>query len=245
MIRFHNVHMRYPSGYEALKGVSFSLRQGSFHFITGHSGAGKTSVLKLIYRAELPSEGTVVVGGRNVEQLDRSQVPQLRRGIGVIFQDYKLLYDRSVFENVALAMEVAGHEPGKIPGQVLRTLEYVGLKDRIHQNPIALSGGEQQRVSIARAIVNRPPLVIADEPTGNLDREMARHILSLFQSLHQQGTTILLVTHDLDLVEELGYPSLGMTDGILTDPDGFPSQGTEGIKPKSRVPNTTTGKALR
>ena len=159
----------------------------------------------------------MVVGGRNVEQLTRQQLPLLRRGIGVIFQDFKLLYDRSVFDNVALAMEVAGQDPDRIPGQVQRTLEYVGLKDRMHHNPIALSGGEQQRVAIARATVNRPPLVIADEPTGNLDKDMGRRILSLFQALHQQGITVLLVTHDLDLAREMGHPQIAMVDGRITD----------------------------
>jgi cell division transport system ATP-binding protein len=208
--------MRYPTGYEALKRVSFGLPRGSFHFLTGHSGAGKSTVLKLIYRAQTPSEGTVVVGGRNVEQLTSRQLPLLRRSIGVIFQDYKLLFDRTVYDNVALAMEVAGQEPDRIPGQVMRTLESVGLKDYTHQNPIALSGGEQQRVAIARATVNRPSLVIADEPTGNLDKEMGRRILSLFETLHQQGTTILLVTHDIDLARETGHPHIEMNDSEIS-----------------------------
>lgn len=215
MIRFHNVSMRYPTGYEALKGVSFALPKGSFHFLTGHSGAGKTSILKLIYRGERASGGTVLVGGRNIDQLSSRQLPLLRRSIGVIFQDYKLLYDRSVYDNVALALEVAGQDQERIPGQVLRILESVGLKDRVHQNPISLSGGEQQRVSIARATVNRPSLVIADEPTGNLDREMGRRILDLFQTLHQQGTTILLVTHDIDLARETPHPHIHMADGDI------------------------------
>lgn len=220
MIRFHHVSLRYPTGFEALKGVSFALPQGSFHFLTGHSGAGKTSILKLIYRAERPSEGAVLIGGRNVDQLSNKQLPLLRRSIGVTFQDYKLLFDRSVYDNVALAMEVAGQDPERIPGQVMRTLESVGLKENVYQNPISLSGGEQQRVAIARATVNRPSLVIADEPTGNLDREMGRRILSLFQTLHQQGTTILLVTHDLDLVAEMGHPPIELVDGhIVSLPD--------------------------
>ncbi|MBF0436012.1 MAG: cell division ATP-binding protein FtsE [Magnetococcales bacterium] len=216
MVRFHNVSMRYPTGYEALKGISFRLAPGSFHFLSGPSGAGKTSILKLIYCAELASEGSVIVQGRNVEQLTPAQLPSLRRGIGVIFQDYKLLYDRSVFDNVALAMEVAGQDPERIPGQVSRTLESVGLKERMYHNPIALSGGEQQRVAIARATVNRPPLVIADEPTGNLDRDMGRKIMALFHNLHQQGITILLVTHDLELATELGHPQITMVNGCLT-----------------------------
>ncbi|MBF0444941.1 MAG: cell division ATP-binding protein FtsE [Magnetococcales bacterium] len=216
MIKFHNVSMRYPSGYEALNGVSFALSKGSFYFLTGHSGAGKTSILKLIYRAERPSGGAVLIGGRNVDQLTNKQLPLLRRSIGVIFQDYKLLYDRSVYDNVALAMEVAGQNPDHINGQVLRTLESVGLRDYTHQNPISLSGGEQQRVAIARATVNRPSLVIADEPTGNLDRDMGRRIISLFQTLHKQGTTILLVTHDTDLVKESGHPHIEMVDGEIT-----------------------------
>jgi cell division transport system ATP-binding protein len=215
MIRFHNVSMRYPTGYEALKGVSFALPKGSFYFLIGHSGAGKTSILKLIYRAEKSSGGAVVIGGRNVDQLTNRQLPLLRRSIGVIFQDYKLLYDRTVYDNVALAMEVAGQDPDRIPGQVMRTLESVGLKDYTHQNPIALSGGEQQRVAIARATVNRPSLVIADEPTGNLDKEMGRRILSLFETLHKQGTTILLVTHDIDLAHETGHPHIEMADGEI------------------------------
>ena len=215
MIQFLNVSMRYPSGYEALRQVSFTLAPNSFHFLIGHSGAGKTTILKLIYRAESPSEGGVIIGGRNLDRLSRNQIPLLRRSIGVIFQDYKLLYDRTVFDNVALAMEVAGQDPAKIPGQVIRTLEYVGLKDHIYNNPITLSGGEQQRVTIARAIVNRPPLVIADEPTGNLDKPMARHILDLFDRLNKAGTTILLATHDLELATELGHPQLEMEQGSL------------------------------
>ncbi|MBF0427449.1 MAG: cell division ATP-binding protein FtsE [Magnetococcales bacterium] len=217
MIEFHQVTLRYPTGFEALQKVSFSLPKGSFHFLTGHSGAGKSSVLKLIYRAESPSEGTVIVDGRNVEQLTRKQLPILRRGIGVIFQDFKLLYDRSVYDNVAIAMEVAGHDPTRITGQVRRTLQNVGLLERMHQNPISLSGGEQQRLAIARATVNRPPLVIADEPTGNLDKEMGRHIIALFGTLHQQGTTVLLATHDLDLAAETGHPCITMKDGRLLD----------------------------
>ncbi|MEO5377366.1 MAG: cell division ATP-binding protein FtsE [Magnetococcus sp. DMHC-6] len=213
MIQFRNVSMRYPNGYEALKEVSFSITRGSFYFITGHSGAGKTSILKLIYRAELPSQGTVFIGGRNVELLNKKQIPELRRGIGVIFQDYKLLYDRSVFDNVALAMQVAGQDQTKIAAQVQRTLDYVGLIDFIDQNPITLSGGEQQRVAIARAIVNRPPLVIADEPTGNLDREMGRRIFNLFAALHRQGTTVVIITHDVDLAGEFDYPAIEMVGG--------------------------------
>ncbi|MBF0295427.1 MAG: cell division ATP-binding protein FtsE [Magnetococcales bacterium] len=215
MIQFHNVTLRYPTGYEAVKKVSLTLPKGSFHYLTGHSGAGKSSILKLIYRAVLPSEGAVVVEGRNVEQLTRRQLPMLRRGIGVIFQDFKLLYDRTVFENVALAMEVAGHDPGRIPGQVKRTLQNVGLGERMYYNPIALSGGEQQRVAIARATVNCPPVVIADEPTGNLDKEMGRRIIALLDALHQQGTTVLLATHDLDLAGETGHPRIEMREGSI------------------------------
>ncbi|MBF0165766.1 MAG: cell division ATP-binding protein FtsE [Magnetococcales bacterium] len=215
MIQFHNVTLRYPTGHEALKRVSFRLPRGSFHFLTGHSGAGKSTVLRLIYRAALPSEGSVLVDGRDVARLNRGQLPALRRGIGVIFQDFKLLYDRSVFDNVALAMEVAGHDPARIPGQVRRALQNVGLLERMHQNPITLSGGEQQRLAIARATVNRPPLVIADEPTGNLDKEIGRHIMALFEGLHQQGTTVLVATHDLDLAAELAHPRLEMRDGAL------------------------------
>ncbi|MEO5345846.1 MAG: cell division ATP-binding protein FtsE [Magnetococcus sp. YQC-9] len=218
MIQFHNVTLRYSTGYEALKRVSFHLPKGSFHFLTGHSGAGKSTVLRLIYRAVVPSEGAVLVDGRDVARLARTQLPLLRRGIGVIFQDFKLLYDRSVFDNVALAMEVAGHDPTRIPGQVRRALQNVSLLERMHQNPISLSGGEQQRLAIARATVNRPPLVIADEPTGNLDKEMGRQILALFEELHHQGTTVLVATHDLDLAAETAHPRIEMRDGALLHP---------------------------
>ncbi|MBF0190984.1 MAG: cell division ATP-binding protein FtsE [Magnetococcales bacterium] len=225
MIQFHDVTLRYPTGYEALKKVSFSLPRGSFHFLTGHSGAGKSTVLRLIYRAALPTEGSVLVDGRSVAQLSRKQLPALRRGIGVIFQDFKLLYDRSVYDNVALAMEVAGHDPVRVPGQVRRALQNVGLLERMHQNPISLSGGEQQRLAIARATVNRPPLVIADEPTGNLDKEMGRHIIALFDTLHQQGTTLLVATHDLDLAAETGHPRIDMRDGGLIASSSLSSDG--------------------
>ncbi|MEO5365106.1 MAG: cell division ATP-binding protein FtsE [Magnetococcus sp. WYHC-3] len=231
MIRFHNVSLRYATGFEALQNVSFRLPQGSFHFITGHSGAGKTSILRLIYRAQVPTQGSVVVAGRSVERLDSRQLPALRRGIGVIFQDYKLLYDRSAFENVTLALEVAGHDPARIPAAAHRVLQYVGLEHRMHDNPVALSGGEQQRVAIARAIVNRPALIIADEPTGNLDRSMGRAILGLFDALHRQGATVLLVTHDLDLASTLGHPRIEMAEGRIialpesARPDAPPSPG--------------------
>ncbi|MEG3638122.1 cell division ATP-binding protein FtsE [Magnetococcus sp. PR-3] len=221
MVRFHNVSLRYATGFEALHNISFQVKPGQFVFLTGHSGAGKTSILKLIYQAEMPSEGTILLNGRNVERLASKQLPALRRGIGVIFQDYKLLYDRTVYENVALAMEVAGQPVDKIEPQVERTLEYVGLKERMFHNPIALSGGEQQRVAIARAIVNRPPVVIADEPTGNLDKAMGQRILGLFQSLHQQGTTIIVVTHDVEMAQDMGHPIIVMEDGrILTTLEG-------------------------
>ncbi|OSM00320.1 cell division ATP-binding protein FtsE [Magnetofaba australis] len=219
MIRFHNVSMRYPGGREALHQLTFHAAPGTFHFLIGHSGAGKSTVLKLIYRAEQPAEGTVVINGRNVERMNRAQLPALRRDIGVVFQDYKLLYDRSVFDNVALALEISRFDPSKIEGQTTRILDYVGLKERMYENPIALSGGEQQRVAIARAIVNRPALVIADEPTGNLDRDMARRILALFDALHRQGTTVLVATHDLSLARELGHPCFPLRDGRLLTPE--------------------------
>ncbi|WP_041641457.1 cell division ATP-binding protein FtsE [Magnetococcus marinus] len=223
MVRFHNVSLRYATGFEALHNISFHIKPGQFIFLTGHSGAGKTSILKLIYQAETPSEGAILLNNRNIEHLPHKQLPALRRGIGVIFQDYKLLYDRTVYENVALAMEVAGQPTDKIEIQVERTLEYVGLKERMFHNPIALSGGEQQRVAIARAIVNRPPLVIADEPTGNLDKAMGQRIMGLFQSLHQQGTTIIVVTHDVEMAQQMGHPIIIMEDGqILTTLEGRP-----------------------
>jgi cell division transport system ATP-binding protein len=227
MIQFEHVTLRYPTGHEALRDVSFDIPQGSFHFIIGHSGAGKTSILRLIYRAELATEGNVLFFGQDLNTLPHKYLPFLRREIGIVFQDYKLLYDRSVYDNIALALEVAGCESSKIAATVHRTLEYVGLADRMHQNPVSLSGGEQQRVSIARAIVNQPSLIIADEPTGNLDRAMGRHIFALLNALHKKGTTILIVTHDVDLVAELGHPYIVMTKGQLEHVPGSAQPGRQ------------------
>ncbi|MBF0158762.1 MAG: cell division ATP-binding protein FtsE [Magnetococcales bacterium] len=215
MIQFQDVTLRYPTGHEALHSISFTIPQGAFYFITGHSGAGKSSILRLIYRAVLPTKGDVTVAGYNVKQLSYKQLPFLRRKIGIVFQDYKLLYDRSVYDNVALALEVSGHPSGKIRARVKQILEYVGLSEQMGQNPMTLSGGEQQRAAIARAIVNQPDLIIADEPTGNLDKAMGRHIFALFDALHRQGSTILIVTHDIDLMTEMGHPHLSIVQGTL------------------------------
>ncbi|MBF0123812.1 MAG: cell division ATP-binding protein FtsE [Magnetococcales bacterium] len=215
MIQFHNVTLRYPTGHEALRNVSFDIPQGAFYFITGHSGAGKSSILRLIYRAVVPTKGDVLVSDYNVKQLSYKQLPFLRRKIGIVFQDYKLLYDRSVYDNVALALEVCNYPSGKIRSRVKQVLEYVGLSEQMEQNPMTLSGGEQQRAAIARAIINQPDLIIADEPTGNLDRAMGRHIFALFDALHRQGSTILIVTHDLELMAETDHPHFTITDGCL------------------------------
>ena len=196
MIEFSAVYKRYPGGYEALKNVSFSVASGELVFLTGHSGAGKSTLLKLIPLIERVNSGSVMVGGQNVSSMRPAAVPFLRRNIGQIFQDQKLLYDRSVFDNVMLPLAVTGVHPKDGAKRVRAALDKVGLLPREKANPIALSGGEQQRLAIARAIVNRPAIIIADEPTANLDADYAGQIIDLFVAFHQVGVTLLIATHD-------------------------------------------------
>ena len=196
MIEFHNVSKRYPNGYEALTGVTLQVDEGEMVFLTGHSGAGKSTLMKLIMLIERPSQGQVVIGGRNLNRLRSSQIPFHRRQVGVVFQNHQLLFDRSVFDNVALPLQIAGVHQREVGRRVRAALDKVGLLDRERVNPITLSGGEQQRVGIARAVVNKPPVLLADEPTGNLDASTEREIMTLFDALHLAGNTILLVTHE-------------------------------------------------
>ena len=196
MIQFDDVSKRYPSGQEALSHVDFRLREGEFAFLTGHSGAGKSTLLKLIMHMELPSSGQVFVQGQNLNKLSRRQLPYYRRNIGLVFQDHRLLFDRSVFDNVALPLQIAGYDPALAARRVRAALDKVGLLHKEAQNPVALSSGEQQRVGIARAVVNKPALLLADEPTGNLDADTGRQILALLADLHKAGQTIVMVTHD-------------------------------------------------
>jgi cell division transport system ATP-binding protein len=215
LISFSAVAKRYPGGQEALKGVSFSLEQGDFAFIAGHSGAGKSTLLKLIPAIERPTSGTVLVNGQNVGALKKAAVPYLRRNLGLVFQDQKLLYDRSVFDNVMLPLafgELSGREAAR---RARAALEKVGLLTRERANPIQLSGGEQQRLAIARAVVNRPAVLIADEPTANLDADSAAGVLEIFAAFNQVGVTVLVATHDEALIGRFAKRVLRLANGSI------------------------------
>ena len=215
MVSFSAVAKRYPGGQEALKNVSFSLDPGELAFVTGRSGAGKSTLLKLIPAIERPTSGSVIVNGQNVGALKRAAVPYLRRNVGIVFQDQKLLYDRSVFDNVMLPLAFSGHAPREAARRARAALDKVGLLSREKSNPIQLSGGEQQRVAIARAVVNRPALLIGDEPTANLDAESAALILDVFLGFNQVGVTVLIATHDRALVERYSRRILRLEGGMI------------------------------
>jgi cell division transport system ATP-binding protein len=215
LVSFSAVAKRYPGGQEALKSISFSVAAGELAFITGRSGAGKSTLLKLIPAIERPTSGSVIVNGQNVGALKRAAVPFLRRNIGLVFQDQKLLYDRSVFDNVMLPLAFSGHPAKEAARRARAALDKVGLLAREKSNPIQLSGGEQQRIAIARAVVNRPALLIGDEPTATLDAESARLILDVFVGFNQVGVTVLIATHDQSLVERYGKRVLHLQDGKI------------------------------
>lgn len=215
MIRFDAVSKRYPGGKEALNRVSFHLQPGEMAFLTGHSGAGKSTLLKLIMAMERPTHGHILINGKNLNRLHRSQIPQYRRRVGVVFQNHQLLNDRTVFDNVALPLQVMGYEPRDISRRVRAALDGVGLLDKERQNPIGLSGGEQQRVGIARAVVHKPKILLADEPTGNLDPQLSAEIMNLLRRFNEVGVTILIATHDIALISELGLRELTLIEGRL------------------------------
>lgn len=215
MIRFDNVSKRYPGGHEALRNVDFHLREGEMAFLTGHSGAGKSTLLKLIALIERTSSGQLLIGGKNLTKVRRRRIPYHRRDIGIIFQDHRLLFDRTVFDNVALPLIIAGHNRQEISRRVRASLDKVGLLGKEKSYPITLSGGEQQRVGIARAVVNKPPLILADEPTGNLDPELSREIMGIFQDFNQVGVSVLIATHDLALINTLPYRILRLDHGRM------------------------------
>ena len=215
MISFSAVSKRYAGGQEALRGVSFALEAGEFAFLTGHSGAGKSTLLKLIPAIERPTSGSVIVNGQNVGALKRSAVPYLRRNLGLVFQDQKLLYDRTVYDNVMLPLSFSGQPPREAARRARAALDKVGLLARERANPIQLSGGEQQRLAIARAVANRPAMLVADEPTANLDAESAGRIIDIFVSFHQVGVTLLIATHDQALIERYGRRVLRLVAGKL------------------------------
>jgi cell division transport system ATP-binding protein len=216
LVSFSAVAKRYPGGQEALKNVSFALEPGELAFITGRSGAGKSTLLKLIPAIERPSAGSVLVNGQNVGALKRAALPYLRRNIGLVFQDQKLLYDRSVYDNVMLPLAFSGHGPKEAARRARAALDKVGLLARERSNPIQLSGGEQQRLAIARAVVNRPALLIADEPTANLDADSAARILDIFVAFNQVGVTVLIATHDQALVARYGKRILQLEGGRVS-----------------------------
>jgi cell division transport system ATP-binding protein len=203
MISFSQVYKRYPNGFEALKNVSFTLETGEMGLITGHSGAGKTTLLRLIAAIERPTTGSIIVNGQNVSALKSGAIPFLRRNLGLVFQDQKILFDRTVFQNVLLPLQISGFSSRATTGRVRAALDKVGLLNREKARPITLSGGEQQRLCIARAIVNRPSILIADEPTSNLDPGYAKDIMDMFTSFNQVGVTVLIATHDVQLLSGL------------------------------------------
>ncbi len=220
MIHFDRVTKRYPGGHEGLSEISFRLKAGEMVFLTGHSGAGKSTLLKLVGLLERPTRGHVHVNGRNLGSLAKRRVPFHRREVGMIFQDHRLLHDRTVFDNVALPLVVAGVGHKDIGKRVRAALDKVGLLYKERALPIALSGGEQQRVGIARAVVNRPPILLADEPTGNLDPELSREIIQLFDLFSQVGVTLLIASHDLDLLNRMDRRMITLRDGRLVHDSG-------------------------
>ena len=215
MISFSQVNKRYPSGYQALKNVSFNIDEGEMVFITGHSGAGKSTLLKLVAAIERPNSGSVLIKGQNIASIKQRAIPYLRRNLGLIFQDHKLLFDRSVFDNVLLPLQICGFDYRDSATRARAALDKVGLLAREKANPIALSGGEQQRLCIARAIVNRPAILLADEPTGNLDADYATAIMDIFKSFHQVGVTLLIATHDENILRGFQGRTLALSHGEL------------------------------
>lgn len=216
MIRFENVGLRYGMGPEVLRDVSFHLEAGSFHFLTGPSGAGKTSLLRLLFLALKPTRGFISLFGEDVSTLQRTQIPDMRRRIGVVFQDFRLLDHMTTFENVALPLRVRRTPRTRYKKDVVELLEWVDLGDRINALPEVLSGGEKQRAAIARAVVGQPDLLLADEPTGNVDPALAARLLRLFVELNKLGTTILIATHDYGLLDQFDAPRLNISGGELT-----------------------------
>lgn len=215
MIQFDNVSKRYSSGQDALVRVSFNIDDGEMVFLTGHSGAGKSTVLKLIMLMERPTEGQVYVRRLNLSRVKGRQVALHRRQVGVVFQNHQLLFDRSVFDNVALPLQIAGYQPQELARRVRAALDKVGLLQKEKFNPIMLSGGEQQRVGIARAVVNKPALLLADEPTGNLDPELSAEIMRLFLQFNAVGVTVMIASHDISLIQRMRKRVLTMDDGRL------------------------------
>lgn len=217
MIQFHNVFKRYPGNKDALSNVTVQLEQSGMAFLTGHSGAGKSSLLKLIALIIRSTSGQILVNGQNLGRLSKRQIPFFRRNIGIIFQDHRLLHDRTVFDNVALPLVIAGCQHQDIGRRVRASLDKVGLLGMEKKYPVMLSTGEQQRVGIARAVVNKPPLLLADEPTGNLDPELSWDIMRLFEQFNHVGVTVLIASHDLDLISRMNHRIIRLHNGCVVD----------------------------
>ena len=224
LIRLKNVNKKYKNGVTAIYDLSLSIKKGSFVFVIGGSGSGKSTLIKMLYREEKPTQGQIIVGGLNVAKLRNKKVYKLRRKLGIVFQDYRLLPKLTVFENVAFAMEVIGAKKDITRIKVLKALEEVGLKNKVHNYPDQLSGGEQQRVAIARAIVNDPKLLLCDEPTGNLDPERSMEIMKVLENINKsRGTTIIMATHDKEIVNKMKKQVITLKDGHLVN---FKQKGT-------------------
>ncbi|VAW55602.1 Cell-division-associated, ABC-transporter-like signaling protein FtsE [hydrothermal vent metagenome] len=221
MIHFDNISKRYPGGHDALSRINLRLEKGQMAYLTGHSGAGKSTLLKLIAMIERPTRGQIFLDGVNLNNISNRKIPFIRRNIGIIFQNHHLLYDRPVFDNVAMPLIIQGYRHQEIHKRVRAALNQVGLLSKEKSDPITLSGGEQQRVGIARAIVHKPLLLLADEPTGNLDPELSKEIMQLFARFNQVGTTVLIASHDLDLIKQMGSPVIGLKDGQVNH-NGLP-----------------------
>ncbi len=215
LVKFTNVGLRYAEGTEILRDVDFELEAGSFHFLTGQSGAGKTSLMKLLYAGQKPTRGVVSMFGRDLSTVPRRHMPEIRRQIGVVFQDFRLLGHLSAFDNVALPLRVAGVEEQHVTKNVTELLKWVDLGDKMDARPATLSGGEQQRVAVARAIISRPKLLLADEPTGNVDEVIGVKLLTLFEELNRHGTTVVIATHDENIVRRFPHPQLRLEKGML------------------------------
>lgn len=215
MIEMKDVYKKYPNGVSAVSGLDVRIKQGEFVYVVGPSGAGKSTFIKMMYREERPSSGTITIDGINLATLKNSKVPLLRRNVGVVFQDFKLLPTLTVYENVAYALEVIEEQPKAIKKKVMETLELVGLKQKARMLPTELSGGEQQRVSIARSIVNSPKLVIADEPTGNLDPDTSWEIMNIFDEINTRGTTVIMATHNKEIVNSIKHRVIAIEGGRI------------------------------
>ncbi|MCQ6275720.1 cell division ATP-binding protein FtsE [Bacillus sp. V3B] len=228
MIKMENVYKKYPNGVVATNGISVQIKQGEFVYVVGPSGAGKTTFIKMMYCEEMPTKGSIVINGINLAKIKPNKIPMLRRQIGVVFQDFKLLPTLTIFENVAFAMEVIEEHPDHIKKRVMEVLDLVGLKHKARMHPKELSGGEQQRVSIARSIVNSPKVVIADEPTGNLDPDTAWDIMKTFKEINMRGTTVVMATHNKDIVNAIKHRVIAIESGMIARDEQRGDYGYEG-----------------